>query len=72
MLGFFRESLKIQDRQQLKKVLMNLKSELQKKEYQNMRPRLFNIEAWLEAKIQNKKFRDIVKENFKKEKSEYN
>jgi hypothetical protein len=72
VLGFFRESLKIQNKNQLKNALIELKTELQKEEYKKMRPRLFNIEAWFEAKIQNKKFREIIKENFEKEKNAFN
>lgn len=72
VLGFFRESLKFQDKTQQRKAFEELRSVLQQSEYQKMRPRLFNIEAWFEAKIQNKKFSDIIKENFEKEKSSFN
>ncbi len=71
VLSFFRESLKFQDKSQQKKALLELKTELGKEEYQNMRPRLFNVEAWFEAKIQNKSFSEIIKEQFSKEKSAF-
>ncbi len=71
VLGFFRESLKFQNKNQQREALLMLKSELAKSKYQNMRPRLFNVEAWFEAKIRQKKFREVIKEQFLKEKSAF-
>jgi tetratricopeptide (TPR) repeat protein len=71
VLGFFRDSLKFQNKTQKREALLGLKSELTKDKYQKMRPRLFNVEAWFEAKIQNKKFSEIIKEQFQKEKSAF-
>lgn len=71
VLGFFRDSLKFQTQQQHREALVSLRAELKKDEYQKMRPRLFNIEAWFDAKIQQKKFKEVIRENFELEKSAF-
>ena len=71
VLGFFRDSLKFQDKSQQKEALEELQKELGKDKYKNMRPRLFNVEAWLEAKMENKPFSEILRERFQKEKGNF-
>lgn len=68
MLEFFRKTEKLLSKKELKQAFIQLKEEL-KNLFQNKDERamleLFNIQAWVESKIQNKPFYQVVQEHYR-------
>ena len=64
VLTFFRDLLKTHEKKQMQEAFIELKTELKKEKYDNPLYQTFNMSAWLESKIQQKKFQNIVRERF--------
>ncbi|MCP3930814.1 MAG: hypothetical protein GY705_17135 [Bacteroidetes bacterium] len=68
IIGFFRDVIRIHNRNALKRALIKLKQELEiltEMPAEKAMLQLFDIVAWVESKIRNKPFSDIVKERYK-------
>lgn len=64
ILSFFRDLLKLHDKKQVHDTFTQLKTELSKKKYDNPMYQTFNMVAWVESKIQQRKFQSIIQEDF--------